>query len=122
MRFIKPLLITLVLIILISNPALAQTSFFKPKYLGTYLVLHVLPITAFVLSYLWGKKYLAARIVAYALCFIAALIGVLAILIHLFINEEGIFLLLTLLWSSAGVTYMTINRTENNQHLTIPKQ
>lgn len=121
-KFLKPLALTVILIFLISNPVFASRTFFTPKYLVIYLALHVLPLTAFVLSYLWGKKHLAARIIAYVLCFTAALIGILSIIIHLLIEEEGLFPLLTLIWSSAGVTYMTINRTENNQHLTTPKQ
>ncbi len=92
MRFLKPFAVTVILTILLSSPASAQTSFFVPEFWRSYILFHVLPLTAFMLSYLWGKKYLAARIVAYGLCF------------------------------TAGVTYFTINRTENNKHLTTPKQ
>lgn len=110
MRLLKPLAVTLLLIIWMSSPALAQPSFFVPKYLRTYLVLHLLPILGLLISLIWGRKHSAARVIVYGLCGIAAILGLLIILIHLFLNEEGLFPLLTLTALSIGVIIMTDKR------------
>jgi len=91
----------------------APSSFYDTDFLGTYLVLHVLPTIAFIISFVWGKRYSIVRFAAYALCIIAFLIGLLSILITLFFGEDGLFLMITLVLTSAGVIYMTATRQEN---------
>lgn len=68
----RPVL-TLLLLVGLCGSAYAQSSFFFPTFWRSYLVLHMLPVLALLLSLLWGKKHSVARVIVYGLCGIAAI-------------------------------------------------
>jgi len=102
----------LLLLVGFCGSAYTQSSFYVPEFWGTYLVFHILPLLALLLSLVWGKKHSVARVIAYGLCGIAAILGLFEILTMLFFNKKVVFYLITLIASSVGVIVMTRKRKE----------
>lgn len=91
-------------------------SFFFPDDYPIFLLFHLLPLLALLVSFIGGKKDASARVIVYILCLLAIMLGMLSMFITFLAEENGYFFLYTLISGSIAVMVMISKRKQTPNH------